>query len=155
LALVVAGALVLVDLIVVPSLERNLISSKLQRLREAAPAIGSQLLNSPSFTLDDTIQEASDSADARVVYFRVLTYSPPKLTVYADSNPVTSADVEDDPLVPEAFAAYPLPVSGTVRYGGERYAEVAYPVFGGPVVLLQAPLRDSLQSIQLVRRRLV
>jgi len=154
LALVVAGALVLVDLIVVPSLERNLISSKLQRLREAAPAIGSQLLNSPSFTLDDTIQEASDSADARVVYFRVLTYNPPKLVVYVDSNPVTSADVEDDPLVSKAFAAS-RPVTGTVSSGGARYAEVAYPVFGGPVVLLQAPLRDSLQSIHLVRRRLV
>ncbi len=154
LALVVAGALVLVDLIVVPSLEHNLINAKLSRLREAAPAIGSQLLNSSSFTLDDTIQEASDSADARVVYFRVLTYNPPKLVVYVDSNPVTSADVEDDPLVSKAFAAS-RPVSGTVSSGGERYAEVAYPVFGGPVVLLQAPLRDSLQSIHLVRRRLV
>ena len=155
LALVVAGALVLVELIVVPSLERNLINSKLQRLREAAPSIGSQLLNSSSFTLDDTIQQASDSADARVVYFRVLTYSPPRLTVYADSNPVTSTDVDGDPLVPKAFAAYPRPVSGTISSGGERYAEVAYPVFGGPVVLLRAPLRDSLQSIHLVRRRLV
>jgi len=151
---VVAGALVLVDLIVVPSLEHNLINAKLSRLREAAPAIGSQLLNSSSFTLDDTIQEASDSADARVVYFRVLTYNPPKLVVYVDSNPVTSADVEDDPLVSKAFAAS-RPVSGTVSSGGARYAEVAYPVFGGPVVLLQAPLRDSLQSIHLVRRRLV
>ncbi len=154
LALVVAGALVLVDLIVVPSLEHNLINAKLSRLREAAPAIGSQLLNSSSFTLDDTIQEASDSADARVVYFRVLTYNPPKLVVYVDSNPVTSADVEDDPLVSKAFAAS-RPVTGTVSSGGARYAEVAYPVFGGPVVLLQAPLRDSLQSIHLVRRRLV
>jgi len=151
---VVAGALVLVDLIVVPSLEHNLINAKLSRLREAAPAIGSQLLNSSSFTLDDTIQEASDSADARVVYFRVLTYNPPKLVVYVDSNPVTSADVEDDPLVSKAFAAS-RPVTGTVSSGGARYAEVAYPVFGGPVVLLQAPLRDSLQSIHLVRRRLV
>jgi signal transduction histidine kinase len=154
LALVVAGALVLVDLIVVPSLERNLINSKLQRLREAAPAIGSQLLNSPAYALDDAIQEASDSADARVVYFRVLTFAPAKLTVYADSNPVTSTDVEDDPLVPKAFAAS-RETSGTVTSGGRRYAEVAYPIFGGPVVLLRVPLRDSLQSIHLVRRRLV
>jgi len=117
---VVAGALVLVDLIVVPSLERNLIKAKLNRLREAAPAIGSQLLNSSGYTVDDTIREASDSADARVVYFRVLTYNPPKLVVYVDSNPVTSADVEDDPLVPKAVAAYPRPVSGTVSSGRER-----------------------------------
>ncbi len=155
LAIVVAGALLLVDLIVVPSLEQNLINAKLNQLREAAPSIGSQLLNSSSFTLDDTIQAASDSADARVIYFTVLDWTPPKLTVYADSSPVTSADVEDDRLVPRAFAAYPRLVSGTVRSGGERYAEVAYPLFGGPVVLLRAPLHDSLQSIHLVRRRLV
>ena len=155
LALVVAGALVLVDLIVVPSLEQNLIDSKLTRLRDAAPAIGSQLLNSPSFTLDETIREASESVDARVIYFRVLDWTPPTLTVYADSNPVTSTDVENDPLVPKAFVAYPSAVSGAIESGGERYAEVAYPVFGGPVVLLRAPLRDSLQSISLVRRRLV
>ena len=154
LALVVAGALILVDLIVVPSLERNLINSKLQRLREAAPAVGSQLLNSQPFGLDDAVDQAADSADARVVYFRVLTYNPPKLTVFVDSNAVTSADVEDDPLVPRAFASSRA-VSGTVTSGGERYAEVAYPIYGGPVVLLRAPLRDSLQSIHLVRRRLV
>jgi len=155
LAVVVAAALVLVDLIVVPSLERNLVNSKLSQLREAAPSIGSQLLNSSSFALDDNIQAASDSADARVVYFTVLTWSPPKLTVYADSSPVTSADVENDPLVLRAFADFPHLVSGTVTSGGQRYAEVADPLFGGPVVLLRAPLRDSLQTIHLVRRRLV
>src|SRR5438445_518280 len=38
LAVVVAGALVLVDLIVVPSLEKNLTNAKLTQLKEAAPA---------------------------------------------------------------------------------------------------------------------
>jgi signal transduction histidine kinase len=32
---------------------------------------------------------------------------------------------------------------------------VAYPVFGGPILLLRAPLHDSLRSINLVRSRLV
>ena len=40
LALVVAGALLLADLIVVPSLERHLIDSKLNQLRHDTPAIG-------------------------------------------------------------------------------------------------------------------
>jgi signal transduction histidine kinase len=154
LAVVVAAALVLVDLIVVPSLERNLVNAKLSQLREAAPTVGSQLLNSSTFTLDDTIQSAALSSDARVIYFTVLTYNPPRLSVYADSKPVTSADVEDDPLVPRAFAEGRL-VSGTVTTGGVRYAEAAYPLLGGPVVLLRASLRDSLGSIHLVRRRLV
>ena len=42
LAVVVAGALILVDLIVVPSLERNLINANLTRLEEAAPTAGSR-----------------------------------------------------------------------------------------------------------------
>jgi signal transduction histidine kinase len=156
LAAVVAGALVLVDLIVVPSLEQNLINDKLGRLRESAPAVGSQLLNSPRFELDDAIQSAAASSDARVAYFYPLVWGErPKFTVLADSNPVTSVDLESDPLVPRAFARAPRLVSGTVTVGGKRYAEVAYPLFGGPVVLLRASVEDSLQSISLVRRRLV
>lgn len=154
LAVVVAAALGLVDLIVVPSLERNLVAAKLAQLEEAAPAVGSKLLNSSSFSLDDNIKAAEASANARVIYFMALTYSPPRLSVYADSSPVTSADVEDDGLALRAFAD-DRPVSGTVTSGGLRYAEAAYPLLGGPVVLLRAPLHDSLRSISLVRRRLV
>ena len=154
LAVVVAAALVLVDLIVVPSLERNLIDAKLEQLKESAPSVGSKLLNSSSFTLDDNIKAAEASADARVIYYMALDYNPPRLSVYADSSPVTSADVEDDGLALRAFAD-DRPVSGTVTSGGKRYAEAAYPLLGGPVVLLRAPLRDSLRSISLVRSRLV
>jgi signal transduction histidine kinase len=154
LAIVVAAALVLVDLIVVPSLERNLINAKLSQLREAAPSVGSQLLNSSSFTLDDNIQSAAASANARVVYFTVLEYHPPKINVFADSFPVTSADVEDDRLALRAFIEGRA-VSGTVTSEGERYAEAAYPLLGGPVVLLRASLHDSLGSAHQVRRRLM
>jgi signal transduction histidine kinase len=154
LALVVAGALVLVDLIVVPSLERNLIDNKVSQLRAAAPDIGTQLINSKLFRLHDNILAAAERADARVVYFTVLTFNPPVLTVSEDSHSVTSADVEDDRLVIKAFNSYRT-VSGTVTVGGRRYAEVARPLLGGPVVLLRASLHDSLQSIHLVRKRLV
>src|SRR2546428_51373 len=154
LAVVVAGALVLVDLIVVPSLEKNLTNAKLTQLKEAAPAVGSRLLLSSSFTLDDTIQSAADGADARVVYFRPLTYDPPKLSVYGDSSAVTSTDVENDPLALRAFAEARA-VHGTVTSGGVRYAEAAYPLIDGSVVLLRASLHDSLRSIHLVRSRLV
>src|SRR5712691_3621200 len=85
LGIVVAAALVLVDLIVVPSLEHNLVNAKINQLRDAAPAVGNQLLNSSSFSLDDTIQSAATSSNARVVYFTVLSFHPPKLNVYDDS----------------------------------------------------------------------
>jgi two-component system, OmpR family, sensor kinase len=155
LALVVAGALVLVDVIVVPSLERNLIDAKLGQLREATPSIGRRLINSPDYALHDTIVAAAESADARVVYYRAIEFTPPALAVYEDSNSVTLSNVEHDPLAVEAFRAYPRIVSRTLTSGGRRYAEVAQGLLGGPVVLLRAPLHDSLQSIHLVRRRLV
>ena len=154
LAVVVAAALVLVDLIVVPSLERNLINAKLTQLEEAAPTVGSSLLLSPSYALDDAIQAAQVSSDARVVYFRPLTYNPPKLLVNGDSSPVTSADVENDPFALSAFAQA-RSARGTVTTHGVRYAEAAYPLIDGSVVLLRAPLHDSLRSIHLVRSRLV
>ena len=154
LAVVVAGALILVDLIVVPSLERNLINANLTRLEEAAPTAGSRLLLSSSYALDDTIQSAASSADARVVYFKPLTYDPPMLSVNGDSSAVTSTDVENDPLALRAFAEARA-VHGTVTSGGVRYAEAAYPLIDGSVVLLRASLHDSLRSIHLVRSRLV
>ena len=154
LAVVVAAALVLVDLIVVPSLERSLVDAKVAQLTESAPAVGSRLLNTPRETLDDAIQTAASSADARVIYFTALDYNPPSILVAGDSFPVTSTDVENDPIALRAFAEE-RPISGTVTTGGVRYAEAAFPLLGGPVVLLRASLHDSLRSIHLVRRRLV
>jgi signal transduction histidine kinase len=157
LAVVVAFALLLVNLIVVPSLERNLINAKLSQLREAAPGIGRELSSAQTaglFDLDPTIQTAAQTADARVVYFQPLTFDPPALRVVADSNSITSVDVENDPIALKAFSAAELS-SGTVRLDDARYAEAAVPVRGDATVLLRAPLHDSLRSISLVRTRLV
>jgi signal transduction histidine kinase len=155
LALVVAGALLLADLIVVPSLERHLVDSKLSQLRHDTPAIAARLGNSTDYDLHAKIVKAAEQADARVIYFTPQDLRRKILTVFDDSNPVTSADVENDPLVVKAFDAYPKDVSGTVSSGGKQYAEVGYPLRNGAVVLVRASLRDTLQSIDQVRRRLV
>jgi signal transduction histidine kinase len=155
LALVVAGALLLADLIVVPSLERHLIDSKLSQLRHDTPAIAARLGNSPEFQLHQRIVQAAEQADARVIYFYPTDFRRKILTVFDDSSPVTSADVENDPFVVKAFDAYPKSVSGTVTSAGKRYAEVGYPLRNGAVVLVRASLRDTIQSIHQVRRRLV
>ena len=67
LALVVAGALLLADLIVVPSLEKHLIDSKLSQLRHDTPAIAARLGNSTEYELHDKIVKAAQQADARVI----------------------------------------------------------------------------------------
>ena len=155
LALVVAGALLLADLIVVPSLERHLIDSKLSQLRHDTPPIAARLANTTESQLHQQIVKAAQQADARVIYYTPTDFRRKILTVFDDSNPVTSADVENDPLVVKAFDAYPKPVSGTVTSNGKRFAEVGYPLQNGAVVLVRSPLRDTLQSISQVRRRLV
>jgi signal transduction histidine kinase len=157
LALVVATALLLVYLILVPSLERSLINAKLAQLREAAPGISAELRDSSIPNINETIQTAAQTADARVVYFQPLTYQPPTLAVVADSNPVTSSDVENDPIALRAFVRGRL-ASGTATVNGTRYAEAAKPIYSGSTeftVLLRAPLHDSLRSVSLVRKRLV
>jgi signal transduction histidine kinase len=155
LALVVAGALVLADLIVVPSLERHLIDSKLSQLRHDTPLIARRLGNSTDYELHQKIVAAAEAADARVIYFTPSDVRRKIFTVFDDSNPVTSADVENDPMVVKAWDTYPRSVSGTVTADGKFYAEVGYPLRSGPVVLVRASLRDTLQSIHQVRRRLV
>ena len=155
LALVVAGALLLADLIVVPTLERHLIDSKLSQLRHDTRRIVPSLANSPDYQLHARIEKAAAQADARVIYFTVQDSPRAILTVFDDSNSLTSADVENDPLVVKAYKAWPKSVSGTVTADERRYAEVAYPLGAGPVVLFRSSLRDTLQSINQVRRRLV
>ncbi len=154
LAVVVALALVLVDLIVVPSLEHNLIHAKLGELRESAPSVAEQVVGSSTYTLHDTLQAAAASSNARVVYYSPLAATPPTLSVFDDSNSLTSLDVQNDPVALRAFRTGTR-ASGTVSWEGQRYADVAVPVPGGWVVLLRASLHDSLRSIDLVRRRLV
>ena len=154
LAVVVAAALVLVHLIVVPSLNRNLVDEKLSQLREAVPAVAQDVLLAPTVALDEAMESAAASADARVVYFTPLRAQPPKLTVFADSNAVTAANIQDDPIALRAFVRGELQ-TGTIQSGGRRFAEAAYPVAGRYVILLRASLRDSLQSVELVRRRLL
>jgi signal transduction histidine kinase len=155
LALVVAGALLLADLIVVPTLERHLIDSKLNQWRHDTRRIAPSLANAADDQLHARIAKLAAQTDARVVYFTVQDYPRAVLTVFDDSNPVTSADVEDDPLVVKAFKSWPKSVSGTVTSGEKEFAEVAYPLDKGPVVLVRANLRDTLQSIHEVRRRFV
>jgi signal transduction histidine kinase len=155
LAVVVAGALLLVDLIVVPSLERNLIDSKIGALRESAPPVAHRLGDSAFPQLQDRVVTGAQNIDARVVYFQATDFRRRFFTVAADSNPVTSADVENDPLLLRAFDAYPKYVTGTVSSAGKRYAELAFPLTNGDIVLFRSPLQDTLRSIQQVRERLV
>jgi methyl-accepting chemotaxis protein len=116
LAIVVAAALGLVDLIVVPSLEQNLVHTKLAQLRKALPGIERQVQEAGGANLDLALSNAAAGANARVSLFTEL--DPETLIAYADSNPVSSADLTEDPIALRAVRAADPPA----RAAAERIA---------------------------------
>lgn len=154
LLLVVAGALGIVYLIVVPSLEHRLVNAKLAQLARAAPSLARQL-PANRFQWPDFTDNASASSNARIVIFNY--FSPPlTLQVFGDSHggPNPSIDVQNDPLALEAALTF-RPARGTVTRDDARLAEVAVPVNRKTILLLSASLHDSLGNVHLVQRRLL
>jgi signal transduction histidine kinase len=153
LVVAVAAALGLVYLVVVPLLEDNLIDAKLSQLERAAPTIAFQLPEN-QFDYPDFLDTASGSANAQVVIFAVLGRQPPALSVFDHSFGVESEQVRDDPIASRVVQTQ-RPARGVVRAGDLRFAEAAVPVGPDYVVLLRAPLADSLETVRLVRRRML
>jgi signal transduction histidine kinase len=88
-----------------------------------------------------------------VVYDHVTP--PSALVVVGDSRVTSSTDVEHDPLALKAAQTLER-VGGTVTHEGDRFAEAAAPVPGTrSVLLVEAPLRETLATVALVRNRLL
>jgi signal transduction histidine kinase len=153
LAVVVAAALTLVDLIVVPSLQRNLIHAKLHQLHDATPGIARQVSRISLYNLDPVLQTAQESANARVTVLAPL--DPRTLVTEADSSSGAAPDLTTDPIALQSLHSGRL-VTGTVERNDRQYAESALSYNGGSSVLvLSAPLHDIVANIHLVRRRLL
>ena len=154
LVIVVAAALGLVDLIVVPSLERKLIDAKIAQLHDAAPGVAAQISPAAVYNLDPVLQTAAQSANARVSVLSPLD-SKTLLNV-ADSTIGAAGDLSKDRIALRASRLLAgEEASGTVERDESRFAEAARQLGGGYVLLLSASLDDSLANIHLVRRRLV
>jgi signal transduction histidine kinase len=149
LAVLVAGALGLVYAVVVPSLERNLVNSKLAQLKRSEPLIRrTYRLIDPDFA-----GTAAADTNARVVVYRPL--SSTTLTIIADSSGgQSSGPLEDDPLALAALRTLTVH-AGTVKRAEARFAERAIPMSTGEIVLLSVPLADVLANVHLVQRRVV
>jgi signal transduction histidine kinase len=156
LAVVVGAALALVDLIVVPSLQRNLVHAKIAQLRDAAPAIARQYeAPSTQFNTQPFLQSASESASARISVFDELGTNTLMNVDDSHLGPETGPeDLSTDALAEQAARTGKV-VSGEVKRDGRQYAEVALPLLSGRIMLMSASLRDSLGNINLVRRRLM
>jgi signal transduction histidine kinase len=154
--LAVAGALLIVYLILIPSLERRLTNSKLARLERIAGPAAKTFTSAPAVRWQLNAADTSQAYEVRVILFQVNRVAGrASIASYVDSNTgKADATVESDPVALEAATTLEAR-HGTVHRGGTRFAEVAVPLGSGTVLLLSASLRDSLGTIDLVRRRLL
>jgi signal transduction histidine kinase len=160
LAAVVAGALGLVYVIVVPSLEQRLIDSKLTRLRAVMPQIVATVPQSPYEDWATFLETTSETVDARIVVYPFARRADgPGHAILRhpieDSQSLTSRDVLNDPIAQRAAERFDQ-ASGTFSRNGTTFAEVAQPVSPlGHVLLLSASLHDAIANVHTVQRRLV
>jgi two-component system OmpR family sensor kinase len=151
LAVVVAGALAVVWIALVPSLERRLVGGRLHELAASARAVQVQTGRA---TIDQAfVDEAARAADARVVYFVTNTRGVLR-PLYGSVHLGDTNDVSRDPVALKASATASV-VQGRVSRAGAAYAEAAAGDLTGDVLLFTAPLHDTLEDVDLVRSRLV
>jgi signal transduction histidine kinase len=153
LLVVVAGVLAIVYLIVVPSYRRSLENQELRSLSRALENVALPRFPAefPRRTL--YVSAIAPQVDARVVILDVLSDNGPLLLVADSSLDQPSADLEQDAVAVAAYHRGSL-TRGIVERNGQHFAEVASPVQAS-VLLLSAPLHAQLQTVSVVRRRLL
>ncbi|HEY7706734.1 MAG TPA: HAMP domain-containing sensor histidine kinase [Gaiellaceae bacterium] len=159
LVALVFGALVIVYVAVVPTLEERLIEGRIAQLERTADAIIGDYANTAEtqeLIPQDFVATESQVRGARVAIFQHLTESPAPvlLTPIADSRVVGQSESESDPIA-QAAAEHRRTESGIVRRGGTQFAEVAVPFEGIYVLLVSTPLTESLETVSLVRDRII
>ena len=152
LLLIVGGALLVAALLVVPFLERQLVDAKLDQLQTNAERTAAALASSGGSAEAEIVQAASNAFGARVVLFTV--FGPPlTLGVAADSADGSPGELARDPVALEA--AEVGSARGRVTRAGIEYGEAAVQLFTGDVLLLSGALTDQLETVDVVKQRLL
>jgi two-component system, OmpR family, sensor kinase len=154
LAGLVAGALAIVYVAVVPSLEERLIDGRLDQLQQSAPLVTRSIINLERVVgIDDILRAESEERDARLVVYEYLDTNPIYLAPFADSRGVGRA-LPQDPVAQRAAERGRLE-RDVVERGGAKFAQVAVPHRPGEILLLSASLEETLETVNLVERRLL
>jgi two-component system OmpR family sensor kinase len=154
LVVVVATALAIVYAGLVPILERNLVDSKIDQLVPLGENLGARVPNDPQ-RWPIFVTDSAPSVNARVMIVEpLLDSADPVVLTQADSQSTQAPSVVDPIAVRAAETG--RTESGRLERGGKPYAEAAIPLSEGTEVLvLRAPLEDTLSNVALVRRRLL
>jgi two-component system, OmpR family, sensor kinase len=148
---IVAGALGIVYLALVPRLESRLVDAKIDDLKSAQRVVERQFKGADPFTYDAKAQNLQSRLGAHVVVLDRVQGST--LRNVGDSNPLPAGRIQGDPVAGAALESLRT-ATGRVTRNGEERAEVAFPINADTVVLLSAPLKEALANVTLVRRTL-
>jgi signal transduction histidine kinase len=149
---VVAGALAIVYVAVVPQLESRLVEAKIAELESSAEGIANQLNGiADLFARADAVSQQAEATSARIVVLAPL--SADQMQVLLDSQRFESSGVSADPIALEV-AHTGRRASGRIDRDG-AFAEVAYPLNNDEVLLVVTPLNDVLANVRLVKRSLL
>ncbi|HEY7562082.1 MAG TPA: HAMP domain-containing sensor histidine kinase [Gaiellaceae bacterium] len=150
---VVAGALAIVYVAVIPQLESRLVDAKVGELSDVARTIQPRVARpGTSIELQNDVRNASEVFNTRVVVFAPFTQD--SLQNLADSNVFRANELLEDTVA--------LEVASTGRPSGDRvsredaeFAEAARPLPNGRILLVSSPLGDALDNVRLIRRSLL
>jgi signal transduction histidine kinase len=153
LLLVVAAVLAFVYLIVVPSLEDRLVDSRKDQVATVAERAANQLSVDPP--TDALAAGFASASNTRVTFFEILKHDPLALVEIADARGGFVGGIEDDPVALRAAGTL-APAQGIVTRSDVEFAEAAHPSADAKyVVLVSSSIEDSLDSVALVKRRLL
>ncbi len=154
LAGLVAGALAIVYLAVVPSLKDRLINSRLDQLEQVAPPVITNIETGASgaIGLNLVLSAEGQQRGVRLTVMDYLDQTPVYLRVVGDSLQLGQTLVNDP--VAQRAAEHRRIERGVVERNGTSYGEVAYP-WSNRILLVSAPVEDALDTVGLVERRLL
>jgi signal transduction histidine kinase len=155
---VAALALAISALVVLPSLERNLVAQRVdgvaRQARDGAPTVQEALVPTQArmtqLSIEELVRGLETLTPARIVVFRALREDA--LFALTDSMP----ELANDPIALKAAGG--TFQKGAVRQGDRRAAEAAYRVVDDGsvyVVLYSQSLSDVAQTVELVQRRIL
>ena len=151
LLLVVAGALAVVYLVVVPSLEDRLVGGREGQVRRVASEVAERWSSQPAFP-QEIAEDFASATNTRVTIFSIEGDS---LFVQGDAGGGgTSIDIAGDPLARDVARTID-PQTRVVTRGGVEFAEAARAPAQGIVVLVSSSLEDSLGDVNQVKRRIL
>jgi len=149
----VAGALAIVYIAVVPTLEDRLVDGRLKQLHRASDAVVGELALRDPLDWRSLIETEAQRRGVRIVIYELASESPPMfIRAIHQSSPLGQPD--DDPIAKRAGEGGRTE-DGVLERGGAQFAEVAVPFAGAFVILVSAPLDDALENVRLVQRRLL